>query len=940
LTIPFFWTIHKVRMIQMLFSLHFQSQLRRIRPELIDSLENAIRRAAEISGATVQAERRCITASFDEHSIGFALDILLVIKAVQGAIQRALPELYGYACVFGRDIAENGQALLNRLPRNSGGAWGEDSRGASGTNSHASGIWCSQALRNSLAPYAVFDPSPFNGDLADYGQLRELTPLARPLYDGDPPLQNCPQGEAIRAALEERGARNALLVGPDLAGSREVLCGSFGNNRDFPALVFRFGCGGTGLSCFSDALEAPIQDLIPPEKRDALKTLGAFLFKERLEDEFTPFAVKKTGQFLSGLLESYLAAAVDRRLPGTILVENLHLANPVAARVFVDVYDGLAPALFPAEFRLLGTSREDPKEDGAAPSLGMWAALFPPALRFPPAPELPENDRVPRDVAELAYAAALFKRYFPASLMFQLFEEEGKNLGMIKTALGMLSSLGCGGMAEDPQAGERALGEGKYPIQRLARNRLLAWVKAFRIRPGFKLLQALRDLGETASEELVLEALQTDLLYGIFGTLRQAGPEFRLDSLTGPACLPALRFIWRTTESLLWGDEAAIAAAFEEPWSLQETLAGDAIPSYKTRILANTTAYKLGIRDVDGASALAREAMHISQNQNGGRGLAQSYRLFSLVNLSKGRISDAIEYSFFAVEQAEKSDDFAELAVSAYYAAAMQFLFGNISRAERLILRAEETALSAGLAPWADRAQFFRGKLLFETGHYREALDLFTALLRSPAGVLNAEAEDTLEAWIYRSAVFLEIADAPKPRRPNIDARYFEIEAAYLTEDYRKAVELADALLPVLPEREYLFIEQPDWRSGFSQGELLFFSSREFRAPLISSYRAMALCCLDEAGRAEARSSIEEIIKDERYFEMDPNGAFYFFAHYRVLGKTDAPLVDMDTAVSMAFKRLQRRASRIDDIEVNRAFLTRHYWNAALSRAAKEHKLI
>jgi hypothetical protein len=42
----------------------------------------------------------------------------------------------------------------------------------------------------------------------------------------------------------------------------------------------------------------------------------------------------------------------------------------------------------------------------------------------------------------------------------------------------------------------------------------------------------------------------------------------------------------------------------------------------------------------------------------------------------------------------------------------------------------------------------------------------------------------------------------------------------------------------------------------------------------------------------------------------------------------------------MAFKRLQRRASRIDDIEVNRAFLTRHYWNGALSRAAREHKLI
>jgi hypothetical protein len=42
----------------------------------------------------------------------------------------------------------------------------------------------------------------------------------------------------------------------------------------------------------------------------------------------------------------------------------------------------------------------------------------------------------------------------------------------------------------------------------------------------------------------------------------------------------------------------------------------------------------------------------------------------------------------------------------------------------------------------------------------------------------------------------------------------------------------------------------------------------------------------------------------------------------------------------MAYNRLQRRASRIDDAETNQAFLFRHYWNGALSRVAKEHKLI
>jgi hypothetical protein len=48
----------------------------------------------------------------------------------------------------------------------------------------------------------------------------------------------------------------------------------------------------------------------------------------------------------------------------------------------------------------------------------------------------------------------------------------------------------------------------------------------------------------------------------------------------------------------------------------------------------------------------------------------------------------------------------------------------------------------------------------------------------------------------------------------------------------------------------------------------------------------------------------------------------------------------MNTAVSMAFKRLQSRASRIDDIEIKRAYLSGNHWNKLLGQAAKKHKLI
>jgi hypothetical protein len=964
-------------MIQMLFSIRFQSQLRRTRGELISSLENTIVRAAKASGAMVRVEHRSITASFDENTIGLAIDILLVLEAVLGALQRAETDLYGYSCILGRDIAEDGAALIRQLLRNSRGP----AQDTTPDTARSTGIWCSEALWRLLYPYAVFDEplnaplgegkSPGSGDppaemrFLAYRQLRELKPLARPEADAKAFLKNFPYSEKIQTALGQSATRNLVLMGPGFIGKRESL---FEFSRtilgEFPPLIIRFGSGGVGLSCITDALVSPIRDIIAPEKRETLDTMGAFIFKERLEDEFTPFAVQKTGLFLRILLENYIGAACNRGISPVILLENIHLANPAAARIFVDTYGSLDADLWSLAENtglcLYGTCSDLPLPDGAGtdaqPSLGIWAAVFPRVLRFTPEAAAPFRDpQLPVDLWEIAYGVSLFRRYFPPSLLLRLFKEEGKNPAMISRALDMLSSLGFIDCKQDPQPAihgfaalaEKNLGAEKDRIQTMVRNRLLAWVNAGNLRPGFNLLRALADLGLIASEELALEALRGDLINGTVGNLRNAIEESRLADFTGPAHIPTLLYMQRTLESLLRGDEEDIAAAFRDPPPAEET------PSYKVWLLAYLSAYLLGIHDTEKAAELIKEAILISQNQPGGRGLAQSYRLFSLVNLSNGRLTDAIEYGAFAMEQAEKSGDFEEAALAAYYSTALQFLFGNISKAERLATKAEEAALKAGLPAWADRIRFLRGKLLFEAGRYKESLNAFGELRRNPFGSLPQAAEDTLEAWMYRAAIFSESAGTSKPslatkfpaQRPNADARFFEIEASYLSGNYQQTVELSDKLLAELPDSEFLFIEQPDWRSGFSQEELLLFSPKEFWTPMISVYRALGLSRLDKsnldkAGREEARRIMEQIIQNERLSGTDPNDAFYFFAYYRILGESGAALVDMDTAVSMAYKRLQRRASRIDDTETNRSFLSRHYWNGALSRVAKEQNLI
>jgi hypothetical protein len=109
---------------------------------------------------------------------------------------------------------------------------------------------------------------------------------------------------------------------------------------------------------------------------------------------------------------------------------------------------------------------------------------------------------------------------------------------------------------------------------------------------------------------------------------------------------------------------------------------------------------------------------------------------------------------------------------------------------------------------------------------------------------------------------------------------------------------------------------------------------------MICLFHSLALSRLSAEESEEALKEIQRILRYERLCEMDPWDAYYFYAKYRILEQTDASLVDMSTAVSMAFKRLQRRASRIEDIETRRQYLNGSRWNRELSLAAKEFKLI
>jgi tetratricopeptide (TPR) repeat protein len=945
----------------MFFSFRFRTQLRRTRPELISFLEDTIIDAAKTACGTAGFERRCITAAFDEKAIGFWLGMIILLEDILGALESVSDDLYGHVCVFGRDLNDDDSYLLRALP-------------AGGT-----GIWCAPSIQKALSPFAVFEQPPLPlGDkpfLAGYARITKIKSLT-----GVYPEAHFPYRDRLRRLLQKDPSRNTLLLGPAFVGKRDGVfrfCCSLPDTA--PPLVIRFGSGGTGLSCFVDALSPAIRSYIGAAAGKALleelDALGAPILRERLGDRCSAYLLQRGKTFLLTLLAAYGKTAEGQGQRGILIAENIHNADPGTLRFFAGILTGAfgaepsrrgaARKTFRERFFIFGTANEEPSPPGAASASRLELIpeirdrLFSRIIRFFPEDfSPPQAPQMPAGLWEIAYTLYLLGRFFPAGLFGRLFEEAGLDPRIISRAIDTFFNLGFIDCTEDPRPrlddftgqAESILGARQTVVRLMVRSRILAWVNSGRLRPCFNLIRILAGMGAECSDSLILDALLEDIINGTYGGIEEAIGDSTFGAVVGEKRLVPLLNTFYTSKALVHGGEGEIREAFAEPGpeSPGSGVEYAVFAGYKARILANLAAYQFGIGDIPAASEAAKESMMLSQNLKEARGLARAYRLFALGNLSMQRFGDAIDYFSFAIESAEHSEDPQELGLTAYYAAAAHFLYGNISRAERLVLQAAEAAAALGRTEWADRAGFLLGRIRFETGRYKDALKLFEDIRDQSAGIPPVAAaaacrDHTLAAWIYRTNVFLRRSPPPLPETMNHDALLFSAEAAYLAGNYRAAVNLTDKLLSGLTNGGFLFLEQPDWWSGFSQCELLLFSRQTFFTRLLSSYRALALCHIDRIGspsREQALESMRRITREEGRPSIDPNTSFYYYAYYHVLQESGGLEVDMNTAVSIAFKRLQSRASRIDDIETKRSFLSLNYWNSALGQAAKRHNLI
>jgi tetratricopeptide (TPR) repeat protein len=857
---------------------------------------------------------------FDEESFAFWLDVFSIIENLKKILNAAKRELYGHICILSDAIDhEKMHNFLNSIP----------------FAKIDSGIWCTRPVQKKLDSFFCFNEFRATG--------RGINP-PEPVAE----VKNIPAAEVKRQYptrkiisdyfREGNIGGNTALLGRDFIGKRDYLhwyCGSYGEN--FIPLVIRFGSWGSGLNCFSDALSPKMREFIEsknikiPQEADALYDT---LFAERLRREYSGYSLQKAERFFQILTEIYSVAVSSERRNGVIILENIQNADQNMCRIITEH----ASYFEKNKISIYATCN--------LPELpASWKNLFTSVINCPEFDVTPafQQGNLSPDIWEVAYACAALGRYIPPFMFLHFWQEEGKNSAAINRAMDLLFKRGIIRSKDDPECelsgfiarAENLLGNRAAYIRDMTAKFLISWTSKRKLKPCFNLLEALRYLGGDISPILALEAIRQDVINNTCGDIDKAVDENRFTEICGEEYAPSLYYIYKTSKVLLYGNEAEIHDTFSR-LPVPETK----ISNYKAQILTKNAFYKIGVQDHSTAFGEIKESMIICQNSRNKYGIEQVYRLIAFVNLSKNKLDVAIDYLLFAIEASERDGNNVELALDSYYAAGCHFISGNISKARRLAKQSEHAANISGMEEWAMRAKFFSGRLCFEAGRYEEALKIFQCLCRHYHADRNPVRSQTIEAWIYRTKLYLYGKNTDEREFSFGDGLLFNLEAAYFSYDYEKAFDMSRSALSSLQDDGFLFIEQPDWSSGFAQCEMLQISKKTFYTRMITAWQALALSMRDEKYSDEALRLIQTVVRDRHFSETDPHAPFLFFVNYKILRRANFPEPDTNTAISIAFKRLQHRSSRIDEIETRQSFFMNQYWNKTMFESAKEHKLI
>ena len=964
-------------MIRVEVGIRYRSQLRRTRPDEMARIESMAESILRNSGGAVFRESDVLRAEFDETIIAFWLDLVIALEGVSEAVASIEKELLGWSCLVRWNPAET---QAGRYP------------GRELTRLRSpSGVWCDEKVMSALAEYASFARA------GDYHALTCFTFRKRKPHDARefwirPALEE--HLYSLRLSDLSYDGKAVAIEGAPFLGKRQTLRSALAHISS-SVRVFRiaFDERSGNLSSIADAvtddrlMEIATADAAAADALRARLGVVRLIRAERLSVEISPTLRTVFDEFFAAFTESWVGAVAKSRKP-LFVVENAHLADAASRAMLRSAFDLI---LSDGRVRLLLTGTgvqvfDDicsggydlirvgaPDSQELAPLISDIRASF----GLPAADEvlvgrclsmsarngvaagyrlaigwnlgssgrpISVHPHLTEDLLEAAYALSLSCELLASNEWTGCLASEQKPGGALPLTLERLAELGVIEDVGFPRSAipgfskfaEISLGDRGRVVRELMRRKLLEAIEDKRLSNSFETIAELVKLGGEPDENQVLDAVVEGVVRRQTKAVERALQNGSFAAVVGADRAAALADIFRSRAALLFGGESDIREAFSQP--MPESFPSARYRAYALLDRAASTFFSgpLTPAVLVQASQSAKNALLLLQGNPADKGLPRAYRLLGETELSRERINEAVDYFTFASESAERSGERYEALLSSVNETCTQYLLGNLSNAQRYAEKAERRAEKLYLGNWLLWSRFMQGRILFEIGRYDRAAELFDALARR-AGT----AAGLLRNWRDRSLVYGNPAKSFSFLDDTADASFFRLEASFLNGEFEAAVRLADAYLSAPPPETSRNSERVDWSSGFGLVEdraIGRTGSDRIVRRLTRVYRALSLAKISNP--VEAAAELHKIAREEPIPELDPYDSFYFWALSVALRDAGAEPIDWHTLLSIAFKRLQRRASRIDDAEVKRAYISSNRWNGALYSDAKMINLI
>jgi tetratricopeptide (TPR) repeat protein len=901
-------------MIQVLFFLRYKRQLKKL--ELDIPVEPLLTKAFEAVGADFVNKAKVITVDFDENRLGIWLSIMYFLEKGLELVKKAKLRTGHYAFVVGKNISASNE---EKLCRNLASAHG------------ITGVWLINTLKKDLNSYCQFDTKPFSQQIIfneEYSQIKHIENISSIIKR---PASMYPLSDRIFQAIKQEPDK-IILAGQPFTGKREALFRFCSALSQFPPLVLRLR-KRTNIGAFADILNPAVRSFInntDKTKLEEIDSLQTSIFRERLRSEYSSNMTRIIGKFLSMVFVAYVTEIKSRNALPILVIENIQNADGTTFRIFMDAWAALPVKDY---FRIYGTYMGNIQN-----GLKLWEEVFHRVIEIPTKPMMETFDErnMSNELWEIAYLIEVLLMFFPGYMLPRFLGET-----ISDRVFDILTRLGIIDFVDDPvprlpnftAKAERIIGERKKRVFDFAADRLFQAVASEQISTSFDFVEYLHWLDKDIPDLIVWNAIRADVLNGTCKKVEAAVSGGFLDHIVGRRRADILRYLFHTFSVLTGNDVEAVERAFAEdaPESVSDV--------YYIQLLLNKACFALGKCRASEAFEILKKILNMGKKQNE-NSPARTYRLISIVSIQSGKLTEAADYANIAASFVETSGETSELGVSLFYAANIQYLFGNISKAERLAASAERSAALVGCYQWAQRSHFLLGKIQFEFGDYKKAIKIFDSLEKI---VETDEAKNIVNAWLFRSKFF---AGGMSEQRisyanPSFDALLFDAEASYITGRYEETLMLTEKLLERLPGDGYLWTEKPDWASGFSQCEFLLVPEQDFWKQMAMIYHSLSLCTFTGSKKMQKQAIADlDWLSPNMLPDIFPNDSFYFYALYRVLRESGEDPLYVNTVVGIAFKRLQQRGIKIDAPEARRIFFDRPYWNNALTATAREYKLI